>query len=346
VTLDQYRADHANQITYDNWRNLRGAVGQYSQWDDHEVRNDFDVDTIDPQLLKNGRQAFKEWEGVQTWDEKVGFYRTWTWGSNAQFFLLDERSFRTTEALRMDADQNKVPDCNNDETGKPDLAPTLNQDWRTYFSTQFAGSGLDIPPPAQCTADLNAPDRTILGAAQRNRFEKDLAASTAAWKFVITEDLVQNLFALPYDRWEGYQWERDQVLHYIDDNAIKNVVWLATDIHAFLAHTVDFNTQDPGVGQTVQGMVEYSFGPVATDTFAVEINNLLGNTQAAGKVRGFLVYVNENICAGINVDGYGRITIDPDTHQLTLSPRLENGGPVGGPNGAYKDCNEYVSLPQ
>ena len=29
VTLDQYRADHANQITYDNWRNLRGGMGTH-----------------------------------------------------------------------------------------------------------------------------------------------------------------------------------------------------------------------------------------------------------------------------------------------------------------------------
>jgi phosphodiesterase/alkaline phosphatase D-like protein len=346
VTLDQYRADHANQITYDNWRNLRGAVGQYSEWDDHEVRNDWDSKTEDPQLIKNGKQAFKEWEGVQTWDPKVGFYRTWTWGSNAEFFLLDERSFRTPEALRMDADQNGTPDCNNPETGAPDLAPNLNQDWRTYFSTQFSGSGLDIPPPAQCLTDLNAPDRTLLGAAQRKRFLKDLAASTATWKFVITEDQIQNYFALPYDRWEGYLWERDQVLHAIDDNAIKNVVWLATDVHAFMAHTVDYNTQDPGIGQTVQGMIEYSFGPVATDTFAVEINQALGNSQAAGKVRGFLVFINMETCAGINVDGYGRITVDPETHQLTISPRLDNGGPVGGPNGAYKDCNDYIAMPQ
>ena len=51
-SLAQYRADHANQITYDNWRNLRGGVGMYSQWDDHEVRNDWDSQTVDPQLLK------------------------------------------------------------------------------------------------------------------------------------------------------------------------------------------------------------------------------------------------------------------------------------------------------
>ncbi len=351
VTLDQYRADHANQVTYDAWRNLRGATGIYSQWDDHEVRNDFDSQTVDPQLLANGRQAFMEWEGVKKWDKKLGFYRTWTWGANAQFFLLDERSFRTVEAVNMDADHDQVPDCNDASTGNPDLAPTLSQKWRTFFAGQFQGSGLDQPPPAQCLTDLNASDRTLLGAAQRKRFLKDLAASTATWKFVITEDQIQNFFALPYDRWEGYQWERNQVLQSIDTNAVKNVVWLATDIHAFMGHTVDYNTSDPGIGQTVQNMVEFSFGPVATDTFATEVDELLapgcqGLDCPHGKIRGFLVTVNKDFCASLLADGYGRITIDPSTHQLTMSARKYDGTGIGGPGGVNPDCQDYVALPQ
>ena len=128
VTLDQYRDDHANQIAYDAWRNLRGALGIYSQWDDHEVRNDWDSQTVDPQLLANGRQAFMEWEGVKKWDKKLGFYRTWTWGANAQFFLLDERSFRTNEAIRMDADNDQVPDCNDAVDGCAGPCPHAQQE--------------------------------------------------------------------------------------------------------------------------------------------------------------------------------------------------------------------------
>jgi phosphodiesterase/alkaline phosphatase D-like protein len=351
VTLAQYRADHAFNVTYDRWRNLRGAVSMYSQWDDHEVRNDFNGDDVDQQLLKNGRKAFMEWEGVKKWDPKLGFYRTWTWGANAQFFLLDERSFRTQEAVRMDADGDTIPDCNDASTGAPDLAPTLVQSWRDYFASKFPGTGLDQPPPAQCTTDLFAADRTLLGVPQRKQFEKDLKASTATWKFVITEDQIQNFFALPYDRWEGYQWERDQVLHYIDDNAIKNVNWLATDIHAFMGHTVDFNTDTPGIGQTVQGMNEFSFGPVATDTFATELDNLLapgciGNACPHGMIRGFLVTVNKDFCASLIADGYGRITIDPGTHKLTMSARRDTGGGIGGTGGVNPDCQDYVALPQ
>jgi phosphodiesterase/alkaline phosphatase D-like protein len=315
------------------------------------VRNDFDAHTVDPQLLKNGRQAFKEYEAVKTWDRKLGFYRTWTWGSNAQFFLLDERSFRTNEAVRMDANNDQVPDCNDPSTGAPDLAPTLVQSWRDYFAAKFPGTGLDQPPPAQCLTDLNAQGRTLLGGPQRKQFEQDLAASTATWKFVITEDLIQNFFALPYDRWEGYQWERNQVLTFIDQNAIKNVNWLATDVHAFMGHTVDFNTDTPGIGQTVQNMAEFSFGPVATDTFAQEIDDLLapgciGNACPHGMIRFFLGSVNKDFCASLIADGYGKITIDPVTHQLTESARRDNGGGIGGVGGVNPDCQDYVAMPQ
>ena len=36
---------------------------------------------------------------------------------------------------------------------------------------------------------------------------------------------------LPYDRWEGYVAERNEILNFIRDNGIENVVFLTTDNH-------------------------------------------------------------------------------------------------------------------
>ena len=165
---------------------------------------------------------------------------------------------------------------------------------------------------------------------------------------------MQQFFAFPYDRWEGFRWERNTILHNIDDNNINNVVWLATDVHAFMAHTVDYNTDTAGSPSAVpacagvQGMCEYTVGPVATDTFAKEINDLSGSTTAAGKVRGFLVVVNKDLCADVNGYGYGKVTIDPTTHQLSVYPKLETGSPVagnGGSGGALSDCYDLHQNP-
>ncbi len=344
-SLAQYRASYKRNLSYASLRALRAAVPFYTQWDDHEVRNDFDADTVPAKLLARGTQAFMEYDGMRAPSKKLGFYRTFHWGSEVQVFILDERSFRTIEANRMDTDQDGTLDCANPVTGQIDLVPTMAQSVRDVFASQFPGVGLDQPVPAQCTADLNAEGRTMLGKAQRARFEKDLKNSSATWKIVFTEDPIQQFFALPYDRWEGYRWERQQVIDFVDDNDIDNVVWLATDIHASLAHTVDDNTDTPGSPSDppdcsgVQGMCEYTVGPVATNTFAAEINTFLGapgcttNCPSDG-VRAFLVLLNEDLCATIVTYGYGKVVVDAKKHTLSVFPLVEDGSKVAGNGGA------------
>ena len=49
---------------------------------------------------------------------------------------------------------------------------------------------------------------------------------------------IQQTFALPYDGWEGYGAERKEILNFIRDNAIKNVIFLTTDLHLNLMNEV------------------------------------------------------------------------------------------------------------
>ena len=44
----------------------------------------------------------------------------------------------------------------------------------------------------------------MLGARQYAAFTKAIRASTATWKVVVNEVPIQQFYALPYDRWEGY----------------------------------------------------------------------------------------------------------------------------------------------
>ena len=254
----------------------------------------------------------------------------------------------------MDVDENGTEDCQNAVTGEPDLAPTLSQFWRDFFASQIEGSGLDQPVPAQCTANLEAAGRTMLGDAQRTRFLADLAASTARFKLVMNEDPIQQIFALPYDRWEGFRWERAQILDSIDANDINNVVWLTTDVHAYLAHVVSENTADPGVGTQVQGMFDYTVGPIATATFREEINELVGGDTAT-QVRSFLLVVNKNTCANLGASppnpgapyyGFGYVHIDAATHTLSVVPIDHTGTHVagnGGSTGRDSACYDYVA---
>ncbi|MFH4317201.1 alkaline phosphatase D family protein, partial [Acinetobacter baumannii] len=63
-------------------------------------------------------------------------------------------------------------------------------------------------------------------------------ASTAKWKIVLSEVAWQQFWALPYDRWEGYGAERNEILNFIRDENIEGVVFLTTDNHANIFNEV------------------------------------------------------------------------------------------------------------
>ena len=62
------------------------------------------------------------------------------------------------------------------------------------------------------------------GPVQKAQFEADLHASTAKWKIVLSEDAIQQFYALPYDRWEGYGAERLEILNHIRNNDLERRV--------------------------------------------------------------------------------------------------------------------------
>ena len=53
---------------------------------------------------------------------------------------------------------------------------------------------------------------------------------------------------------------------------VKNVVFLATDVHATLVNDARFQTLEPG-GPQDSGILEATVGPAATATFDREIND-------------------------------------------------------------------------
>jgi PhoD-like phosphatase len=199
------------------------------------------------------------------------------------------------------------------------------------------------------------PDRTVdARAPQLVQFLTDLVNSTARYKLIINEDQMQQYYALPYDRWEGYWWERTKILQTIDQYGITGVEWLTTDVHAQMAHTVDYYNPEPGSYGGVQGSEEYTAGPVATQDFRSEINELVGD-DTASSVRAFLINVNANTCAELGGDGnpgapfygYKRVTIDATTHTLSIEPFDYTNFKIAGNGvqGAGRDyfCYDFVT---
>jgi hypothetical protein len=187
--------------------------------DDHEVTNDFaggapaDSDARFAQtgvlinesaLFQNGLQAFQEFNPIR--DEYYGdtqdprtagkrkLYRYRTFGRDAAIFMLDARSFRDQEA---------------------------------------EGAGLLSPPSAD---EIYDPNRTMLGDAQRNELYNDLLDASErgiTWKFILVPEPIQALGPfLIGDRFEGYAYERAELLQFLVDHAIDNVVFITADIHS------------------------------------------------------------------------------------------------------------------
>ena len=85
---------------------------------------------------------------------------------------------------------------------------------------------------------------------------------------------IQQYYVLPYDRWEGYEAERQTVLNALSGK-VKNVVFLTTDVHATLVNDARFQTLESG-GPRNSGIMDITVGPAATANFELEIDEAVG----------------------------------------------------------------------
>jgi len=257
-TLPEYRARHdevmSTRFGLNTWRDLRGSTAILATIDDHEVINDFaggappssnpaDFDQTGAYInetdrYKAGLRAFQEYMPIadrrygETGDprtaKKPKLFRSRTYGNAAAVIVLDNRSFR---------DQELVP--------------------------ANLGSPADV---GRFLVQSFDPSRTMLGAAQLNDLKAKLLRAQqrgVVWKFVLTPEPIQNLGVLiAEDRYEGYAAERTQILKFVTDNHIDNVVFVTADIHGTLVNNVTYQ-MGPGQPQIPTGTFEISTGAVA-----------------------------------------------------------------------------------
>ena len=292
-------------------RRLRASTGLYSHWDDHEFVNDFSLPENGQAIYDAGVKAFMDYAPVTEGPRGLGLFKHFRWGKNLELFFLDERSFRSAKAAGT---------CNGD------LAPTAPQAFRQGFAT--LAPALKNPVSPVCTATLDDPNRTMLGAAQYAAFTRAIKASTATWKVIVNEVPIQQYYALPYDRWEGYEAEREKLLHFLEDD-VKNVVFLTTDTHANLVNEVRYSTL--GGPPQSSGIWEVVTGPVATNTFAEEIDRYLGQ-MGAGTAIGALFFKPAPPngmgmrCAALDTYSYAEVTVTG--RALTVELKDAKGAPV------------------
>jgi alkaline phosphatase D len=342
LTVKEKWAMYRKKMSLRNMRLVRADTGIYNHWDDHEFINDFSIPEDGRTLYDRGVKAFRDFMPVH-YTEETGLYRTVRWGKNLELFFLDQRSFRSAKASA-----NGI--CDNPDTGEPDLAPTAPDDKRQLISAL-------IPPLAQpvsqrCKREINSPQRTYLGQAQLQRFLDDVESSTARWKVVMNELPIQQYYSLPYDRWEGYAYERVQLLRALENADVQNLVFLTTDVHAAFANVVRYRTLEgdvapsnaPAATPSDSPFSDFIVGPVATTPFWQEIDEATGR-EGNGELLSRIFFKPEPQ-AGVGMDcaqggqpSYGEVTVTART--LTIAFKKGDGSNVVDVDGETP-CGPYV----
>lgn len=209
-TLDDFRGCYRYNLLDENVRQFSAAVSQLVLWDDHETHNNwfpqgqYDDPRYSEQssalLSARARTAFLEYQPIrQLGRDRERIYRTQRFGPLLEIFAWDMRSYRG-------------PNSQNQQN------------------------------------ELNA-DSAILGSQQLAWLKSRLLASTATWK-VIASDMPLGLLVTDKHGFEavanaddgpplGRELEIADLLKFIRDKAIKNVVFITADVHYAAAHYYD-----------------------------------------------------------------------------------------------------------
>jgi phosphodiesterase/alkaline phosphatase D-like protein len=354
LTVAQKWAKYRQNLALANLQRLRTTAGIYNHWDDHEFINDFGrFETLfgrndagqtllvpGSQVYGPGVTAFRTYNPV-TYTPSNGIYRSFRWGKNLEVFLLDERSFRSAKA-----GSPTIHTCDNPQSGAPDLAPTAPQEVRSVFAA--ITPSLAQPVSQACLNAINDPNRTMLGRRQLARFESAIKRSTATFKVIMNEVPIQQFFALPYDRWEGYGAERAKLLTFLKNN-VKNAIFLTTDDHANLVNDARFATFPSQGGPTNSGILDVTTGPVATMTFSREIDQAV-DRAGSGNLVDSLFFDHQPTtpgipgvgmkCSVVNTFSYGEVTVT--SRRLTVRLKDQHRRPVVEEEGSHPACPAFA----
>ena len=291
-----YRADPNLRAALENftwmtiWDDHEMANDQYHDYTDTEYPNGSQGApdhpyTSNPQNYGGGTMTSAQLlhqlklDSQQAWFEnnavRVGFsqgandifgrlkiYRNFRFGTLVEFFLTDERTYRSSHP-------------------EGEFAPGVPDGFGARY----------LAPTSPPLVGQNDPSRTMLGATQRTTFVNSVAGSGALWKAwanevllsplqiqvtapllaVLPAELSQLLAAtiplggfatVDNDSWDGYAYERTQINSALRDAGVQNLVVLSGDLHTYIAsyvkadYTSGANTNVPGTLANVIG-VEY-----------------------------------------------------------------------------------------
>jgi alkaline phosphatase D len=282
-TLDDFRGAFRYNLLDDNVRRFDAAVSQLVLWDDHETHNNwypqgrFDDRRYQEQssalLAARARTAFLEYQPIRQFlRDRERIYRNLRFGPTLEIFGWDMRSYRGANS--------------------------------TNRQTQLT------------------PEAAILGAEQLAWLKSRLRASTATWK-VIASDMPLGLVVSDRSNFEavangesgpplGRELEIADLLKFLRDSAIRNVVFITADVHYAAAHYYD-----PAQARFTEfhPFWEFVAGPAHAGTFGPGRLDATFGPQL--KFLGIPRGMKPNRPPSDGLQFFGTLAIDADTRILT-----------------------------
>lgn len=292
-TLDDYRGNFAYNFLDANKRRFAAEVPFLVQWDDHEVRNNWypgqqigeaekryqqrDLNT----LATNARRAMFEYNPYRIdQHDPDRIYRMFSYGPLLEVFMLDERSYRGKNS--------------------PNLQTTLNE------------------------------DAAFLGKPQLQWLKQALLRSRSTWKVIASDmpisivvpDLNPDVPKGTYEAWAngdngkplGRELEIAEILKFIKQHNIKNVVWVTADVH-YAAAT--YYTPEKAKFTDFKPFWEFVGGPLNAGTFGPnEVDQTFGpDVKYVSVPQG----MKQNRSPAELLQFFGIAKIDAKTRAMTVS---------------------------
>jgi len=288
--------NYAYNLMDENVRRFNAAVPMLAQWDDHEVTNNWywekrlDKDERYKEgsvavLAARAMKAFHDYMPTRRHPlEQDRIYASFRWGPSLEVFRIDMRSYRGRNS-----------------------------------------DGLET---------VLAPETRILGEAQMRWLKQALLASDATWKVIASdmpiglivwddfrnrrgaEAVAQGEHGAP----KGRELEIAELLRFIRDNRIKNVVWLTADVHYTAAHYYDPNK---AVFQDFAPFWEFVSGPLNAGTFGPnELDRTFGPQVVFQKAP---PAGQSNLPPSAGMQFFGQVDIDGRTEVMTVRLKDLNG---------------------
>jgi phosphodiesterase/alkaline phosphatase D-like protein len=250
------------------------SQGNYTSLDNHELGN--------KQLINGGAPAsLAAKSGNGTNDTTLDVNKTGTFINQTAGFKTLEQAYLDYQPIRekivvapTDARSNGTVQLYNANQWGANVV-YLNTDTRSYRDVRLKTT--DAAGNVTTTDDTGAradnPDRTLLGKTQLAWLKQNLLDAQkngTTWKFVSTTDPIDQIGALGSGLdggkswYGGYRAERNDLLKFIADNGIKNVVFLSCDDHQNRINEITYldNINDPTSVRVLANALSVVDGPI------------------------------------------------------------------------------------